>query len=232
MTARLSTTSYAVLGMYALRAWTPYELAQQMRRSLAYCWPISERAVYNEPERLLASGHLDRADPDGAPQARRRYEITPRGRDALRQWLETSPAAPRFFNESMLRLLFADQGGTSELLQALDTLEQQVRAWHRQGQQQMTGYLDGTAPFLHRAHLNALFADLVDRMFSAIEEWAADARREVETWPSTADRGLTDHARQILERVVGGTGEPAEAIIRRPASTGNAAKAPRARPRR
>jgi DNA-binding PadR family transcriptional regulator len=198
----LSTTSYAVLGMYALRSWTPYELAQQMRRSLGYCWPISERAVYKEPEKLLASGHLARADTDGEQQARRRYEITPRGRDALRQWLETSPSPPRFFNETMLRLLFADQGATADLLAALDTLEQQIRAWHRQGQQQMSGYLDGTAPFLHRAHLNALFADLVDRMFTTIEQWADDARREVRTWPSTTDRGLTDQARQTLERVL------------------------------
>lgn len=202
----MSTTSYAVLGMYALRAWTPYELAQQMRRSLAYCWPISERAVYKEPEKLLAAGHLARAETDEEPQVRRRYEITSRGRDALRQWLETSPAPPRFFNDTMLRLLFADQGDTSDLLQALDTLDQQIRGWHLQGREQMAGYLDGTAPFLHRAHLNALFADLVDRMFTTIEQWADDARREVRTWPSTTDRGLTDHAQQTLERVVGRTG--------------------------
>jgi DNA-binding PadR family transcriptional regulator len=186
--------------MYALRAWTPYELAQQMRRSLVYCWPISERAVYKEPEKLLASGHLARAG--GEPQARRRYEITARGRDALRQWLETPPSPPRFFNESMLRLLFADQGAAPDLLQALETLAQQVRAWHRQGQEQVSGYLDGTAPFLARAHLNALFADLVDRMFTTIEQWADDARQEVETWPNVSDLGLTEHARQTFERVL------------------------------
>jgi len=35
----LTTTSYAVLGLLAVRPWSSYELTQQMDRSLGRVWP-------------------------------------------------------------------------------------------------------------------------------------------------------------------------------------------------
>ena len=35
----LTTTSYAILGLLAVKPWTTYELAQQMRRALGQFWP-------------------------------------------------------------------------------------------------------------------------------------------------------------------------------------------------
>jgi PadR family transcriptional regulator AphA len=52
----LPTTSYAILGMLALRPWTAYELTQQLRRSLTYCWPKAESVLYDEPKRLVRLG--------------------------------------------------------------------------------------------------------------------------------------------------------------------------------
>ena len=52
----LSTTSYAILGMLAMRPWTAYELTQQLRRSLRYCWPKAESVLYDEPKRLVRLG--------------------------------------------------------------------------------------------------------------------------------------------------------------------------------
>jgi len=52
----LPTTSYAILGMLALRPWSAYELAQQTRRSLSLCWPTAESVLYHEPKRLVRLG--------------------------------------------------------------------------------------------------------------------------------------------------------------------------------
>jgi len=200
--ASLSTTSYAVLGMLSLRSWTPYELTQQIRRSLIYCWPTSERALYSEPERLVAAG-LAAVETEGAgPRPRRSYSITPAGRDALREWLATTPSAPRTFNEPLLRLLFADQAGVDDLMRSLDELLSAVSAQHREGQEQVRPYLDGAGPFADRAHLVALFADLQGRLFTAIEEWATDAMAEVASWPRTGGLGLTVDAKGRIERAL------------------------------
>ena len=83
------TTSYAVLGMLAIRPWSAYELNKQLRRSLAYCWPKTQSVLYDEPKRLAALGWArSRSEPAGR-RTRTVYEITPAGREALREWLAT-----------------------------------------------------------------------------------------------------------------------------------------------
>ena len=56
MTRDRTTTSYAVLGLLAIRPWTTYELAKQVQRSLRWFWPRAERKLYDEPKRLAADG--------------------------------------------------------------------------------------------------------------------------------------------------------------------------------
>ena len=76
------TTSYAVLGMLAIRPWSAYELNKQLRRSLAYCWPKTQSVLYDEPKRLAALGWArPRREPAGR-RTRTVYEITPAGRQA------------------------------------------------------------------------------------------------------------------------------------------------------
>lgn len=202
VTPALSTTSYAVLGMLALRSWSPYELTQQMRRSLAYCWPTSERVLYSEPERLVAAGLAEVEVTPVQPRPRRVYSITPAGREVLREWLRTPPAPVRFVNEPLLRLLFADQAAPADLISSLEHLRATVAEQHREGVEQIRPYLQGEGPFSNRAHLVALFADLYERLFATIEQWADETVAEVHTWPSTSDLGLTDRARTAIERVV------------------------------
>ena len=55
-TADLTTTSYAILGMLAIKPWTTYELAKQMERSLKNFWPRAASRIYEEPKRLAALG--------------------------------------------------------------------------------------------------------------------------------------------------------------------------------
>ena len=58
MPPRPTTSTYAVLGLLAIRPWSAYELAQQATRSLRYAHPRSESHVYEEAKRLR--DYLDR----------------------------------------------------------------------------------------------------------------------------------------------------------------------------
>jgi DNA-binding PadR family transcriptional regulator len=80
----LSTTAYAILGLLAIRSWTAYELAQQARRSLRFCWPKSESLIYAEPKRLVRLGLATVEHEPAGRRTRARYAITPAGRQALR----------------------------------------------------------------------------------------------------------------------------------------------------
>ena len=53
---KLTTTGYAILCLLAIKPWSTYELAQQMRRSLHHIWPRAESNVYAEPKRLVEAG--------------------------------------------------------------------------------------------------------------------------------------------------------------------------------
>ncbi len=113
--AELTTTSYAILGLLALRDQTTYELAKQMQRTVGYVWPRAERKLYDEPKRLAEAGYARAAKDMVGRRPRTTYSITPAGREALSRWLGTDVAPPALEFEGMLRVLFADQGTIGQL---------------------------------------------------------------------------------------------------------------------
>lgn len=204
MPPRLTTSSYAVLGLLALRPWSAYDLAQQAKRSLRFAWPNSESHLYAEPKKLVALGLATvRTEPVGR-RTRQVYEITPAGRAAFRAWLTTPPAPPALEAEALLRLLFADQGDRGQLLATMDTLAKQTQALHDEGMQILAGYAEGTAPFPDRLHLSVLFAAFQTDLYRLILDWARFAEREVRSWERTDGLGRTERVQEILETLLAG----------------------------
>jgi len=180
----LTPTSYALLGLLAVRPWTTYELAKQMRRSVHWFWPRAERKLYDEPKRLVA---LDLARSTSVMTGRRAghvYEITPLGRDALREWLSGPDAAPpQLEMESMLRVFFADAGTPAQLAASIDRVREQARTSLTELATMAEGSSLGDDDFPGRRATNALAMDLYVRVLAAMAAWADDADREVAQWP-------------------------------------------------
>jgi DNA-binding PadR family transcriptional regulator len=200
----LPTTAYAILGMLALREWSAYELTQQLRRSLDYCWPTAESVWYGEPKRLVRLGlAAARREPTGTGRRTRTvYAITGQGRQVLAAWLASEPDPPRLQIETMLRLLFADQGSKQDLLAAVRSIRSWALAQAPPGLAQIQGYLeDEKYPFPHRLHIIALFTSFYVSLFEQMISWADQAEAEIITWPGTADLGMTPRTRAALERL-------------------------------
>ncbi|HET7397399.1 MAG TPA: PadR family transcriptional regulator [Intrasporangium sp.] len=91
---RLTTTSYVVLGMIAMRGpSTSYELKRAVGHSVGYFWPFPHAQLYSEPKRLVELGLLDvQTEEDG--RRRQTYSVTPAGMAALRQWLTEPTEEP------------------------------------------------------------------------------------------------------------------------------------------
>ena len=213
MARRLTTTSHAVLALLALRPWSAYDLTQQYRRSLRYAWPASLTKLYSEPKKLVDAGLAEAIEEPAGPQRTRTvYRITPEGRRALQRWLRTPAALPELNNEGMLRLAFADQGGTAELETMLARLRTQVEEWYREGIEQVQDYLaeDG-GPFPQRMHLIALATDFHARFLELYLDWLDEVRSEAAGWPSTRDVGFTPATRARLEQIL----HRAEATLQR-----------------
>jgi DNA-binding PadR family transcriptional regulator len=198
----LSPTSFALLGLLAVRSWTTYELAHQARRSLRFFFPRAERQMYNEAKRLADNG-LARTDVTLTGKRRTTaYTITPAGRRALRKWLTSPPAAPALEAEVLVRTFFADSGSREDLLQALETTREQARVAQAELADMAQAGLDGGAPFPDRASVGALSMRFVADFHGLIEQWATWAHTEVETWEDSAGRGWPG-ARDVFSAVAG-----------------------------
>lgn len=74
-------------------------------------------------------------------RSRNVYEITDKGRTALGSWASSQKQPPRIEIEALLRLLFADQGSTDDVLRALDEFETDIGDHHQAIVELMTSYL-------------------------------------------------------------------------------------------
>ena len=191
-----TTTSYAVLGLLAIRPWTTYELAKQVQRSLRWFWPRAERKLYDEPKRLAEEGLATATREHTGRRGRTVYTITDAGRAALRDWLGEPFAPPTTEFEGMVKVFFADAGSTPQLLAALELIEAQADE-----RLDEIAALAATRPpvFPEREHLSALGLRLYQEQEEATRRWARWAREQVEQWPDTVDHGEWDAAAVLAE---------------------------------
>jgi PadR family transcriptional regulator, regulatory protein AphA len=105
---RLTPTSYIVLGLLSWRApATPYELKQLVSLSVGNFWTLHHAQLYSEPARLAKAGYVTEEREDGG-RRRKRYALTDRGREALKEWLKTPPGKLlyEFRDPALLQLFF------------------------------------------------------------------------------------------------------------------------------
>ena len=194
--ARRTTTSYALLGLLALRSWTTYELAKQVQRSLNWFWPRAERKLYDEPKHLVEAGLATAHAESTGKRPRTVYAITQAGRRELRSWLDEPAAARSTEFEAMVKVFFADAGELGQLRATLERVEEEAKERVR-----ALAEMAGRPPlFEERLHLSALTLRLQLDQERAVLEWAAWAREQVAQWRSTTDPGDWD-AQGVLDRI-------------------------------
>ena len=201
MSSRLTTSSYAVLGLLAIRPWAGYELTQQADAEPALRLARIRAAAVRRAEEFVEHGLATALQESVGQRNRTVYTITPEGRAALTGWMATSPQPPVLEAEALLRLLFAENGTTDDLMAALDEMAADAVELYEQVVTINTGYLDGLHPFPQRTHLSVLFATFQLELFDLIVKWVDFAKAEIATWPTTEGLGMTDRTEAILENI-------------------------------
>jgi DNA-binding PadR family transcriptional regulator len=189
----LTTTSYAVLGLLAVRPWSSYELTQQMDRSLGRIWPRATSKLYEEPKKLV--GHaLARASTERTGRRSRTvYAITPKGRRALAKWLQDPGDGPVLEFEQLLKVFFAENGTTSDALETVRAAQEWARRQCAESLAVGERYVSGEGPFPERLPELQLASRFLTDFYVLVWEWAEWATGVVETWP---DRPADAHADQ------------------------------------
>jgi DNA-binding PadR family transcriptional regulator len=206
MPPRPTTSTYALLGLLAIRRWSAYELAQQATRSLRFAHPRTESHLYEEAKRLLSLGWATSNVELNGRRKRTMYQITDDGREALDIWLAAPPKDPQLDFEALLRLLFADQTDQATLDRCLaETAGSAQRLFADGVERLIRPYVtEEGGPFPERGHIVALVAAFVADYLHLIERWSEFARIEIAGWPHTDGLGMTDRTREILDTVLSG----------------------------
>jgi PadR family transcriptional regulator, regulatory protein AphA len=183
MAPALTSTSYAILGLLAVKPWTTYELAQQMDRALGRFWPRAESKLYEEPKKLVAHGLVRASSETVGKRQRTVYTITAKGRRALEKWVATPGAGPVLEFEQLIKVFFAEHATKQDLLATLAG----VRAWSDQRLSANAplpqAYLAGKGPFPERLPWLILVGQFLVDFHLMVERWAGWASEIVETWP-------------------------------------------------
>jgi DNA-binding PadR family transcriptional regulator len=193
-TPELSTTSYAILGLLALRPWTTYELARQMDRALGWFWPRTRSKLYEEPKRLVAAGYATASEEYVGRRRRTVYAITPEGRRALEAWIPTPGAGPVLEYEQLVKVFFAEFGTKADLLATIASAKDWLRERAEHDEEIPRGYLEGRGGYPERLPWLILTGRFLEEVSLGVERWADWATSVVEQWPDDIREAEPDWA--------------------------------------
>jgi DNA-binding PadR family transcriptional regulator len=179
----LTTTSYAILGLLAVKPWTTHELVLQVDRSLRRIWPRATSKLYEEPKKLVAHGYARASDDSVGRRRRTRYTITAAGRRALAAWLSQPGEGPLLECEQLVKIHFADSGTKADVVANLEATRAWVLEQNEGNLAAARAYLEGRGPFPERAALNQLPGRFLTDFYVMVARWVEWASEVVEAWP-------------------------------------------------
>jgi PadR family transcriptional regulator AphA len=190
----MTTTSYAILGLLAVKPWTTHELVQQVDRSLRRLWPRAQSKLYEEPKKLVAHGYAKATDDSVGRRRRTRYTITANGRRALAAWLQHPGEGPTLEFEQLVKIHFADSGSKADIIANLTATRAWVLEQNDENLAAARAYLAGDGPFPQRAALNQLPGRFLTDFYVTVARWVQWASSIVETWPDDVTKAPFDTA--------------------------------------
>jgi len=179
----MTTTSYAILGLLAVKPWTTHELVQQVDRSMRRIWPRAQSKLYEEPKKLVAHGYARASDDSVGRRRRTRYTITAKGRRALAVWLQEPGDGPILEFEQLLKISFADSGSKADIVANLNATRAWVVDQNAENLATARAYLEDRGPFPERAALNQLAGRFLTDFYVMVAQWVTWASQIVDQWP-------------------------------------------------
>lgn len=180
----LKPWSYVVLALIGEGGAGPHDLVDMMRRGGRLYYAAAPSQIYAEPKRLRRLGLLRARKEPGRTRERTVYELTPKGRAALIEWLRQPSPWPRIQNEANIRLLAGDLIGDEEILGSLSHLRGEI--------EELRGLLEegerAAGPLPHRERYLRLSLSLARRVLRAHLEWLQEVEEVLGSGETNAGR--------------------------------------------
>jgi PadR family transcriptional regulator AphA len=130
-TSQLTTTEHALLGMLARYGESSgYALLREAEEGIGFFWSPAKSHVYDVLPRLAERGLARRrVVPQVGKPDKHLWRLTPRGRAAVRRWINTPEPDPLGnLSVLLLKVFFGDYGDPAALVALLERFRDQLRA--------------------------------------------------------------------------------------------------------
>lgn len=115
-------TTYAILGLLTTDCRSGYAIKQMIDRSLNHFWKISYGQIYPTLKLIVDEGlaTINASSEDSKP-GKNEYELTPKGKEVLKSWLEEPiEQIPVERNEILLKLFFGSHQSKEKTIEQLE----------------------------------------------------------------------------------------------------------------
>jgi PadR family transcriptional regulator, regulatory protein AphA len=163
-----------------------------MDRSLGRVWPRAVSKLYEEPKKLASHGLARSAIQQNGRRRRTVYTITAKGRRALAEWLHQPGDGPVLESEQLLKVFFADNGTTADLLATLAAAQAWAQARCAESLAIGEQYRADSGPFPQRLPELQLTSRFLTDFYLLVGQWAGWAASIVETWPDDPRQAKPD----------------------------------------
>jgi DNA-binding PadR family transcriptional regulator len=199
---RLTTTTYGVLGLLAVRPHSTYELAKAMGRSVGRVWPRAQSKLFEEPKKLVSHGYATAREDFVGRRPRTVYTITPSGRRALATWLADPGDGPVLEFEGLVKLVFADHGTRDDALATIARASRWAVEMNAGSVEAGERFVESDGLYEQRRATTLLFGAFLTDFYALVATWAEWAEAEVAGWPEdiASHRIPPERTREVLER--------------------------------
>jgi len=183
-----------MLGMLRAGIGTGYAIKRAVDQSTRFFWSTSFAQVYPELARLEKQDYIVGHDDPQGHRPRRTYRLTPKGEDALGNWLR-APSVPsfEFRDEGLLRLFFADALPEAQAIALVQRLREHAELAHRAFREDILPVAENAPAHGYRFPLVA--ARLGADYYAWRAKWLADLHSEL-TRDAVSRRRTTKSARR------------------------------------
>jgi DNA-binding PadR family transcriptional regulator len=151
------------------------ELVEMATGAAPLFWTGGASHVLREARRLADDGYLTARTEPAKTRPRTVYEMTDKGRAAVREWLATPSTYPRIQHEAAIRLFASDLGDTDEVLRSLRSLRDELPRLEA-----LCDMFEERAQAIpHRTKTTVLELSLVRRLVQAHRDWIDEVEREL-----------------------------------------------------
>lgn len=199
---RLTTTTYGVLGLLAVRPHSTYELAKAMGRSVGRVWPRAQSKLFEEPKKLVSHGYASAREDFVGRRPRTVYTITRSGRRALAAWLADPGDGPVLEFEGLVKLVFADHGTRDDALATIARARRWAVEMNAGSVEAGERFVETDGLYEQRRATTLLFGAFLTDFYALVASWAEWAEAEVAGWPEdiASHRIPPERTREVLER--------------------------------